>query len=111
MLRREYVKKLIDQYIKDDEYILDLIGLPAGTEAFPYPELLMISLGGPATYNFPMFVENINLNSTYFNCDMGGPSWMSVHVNSHDFYVNFWKENARLTTLNKLMSNKNINFS
>ena len=111
MLKREYVKKLINQYTKDDEYILDLVGLPPGTVSFPYPEMLMVSLGGFATYNFPMFVENINLNSTYFNCEMGGDSWIRVHVNSYDFYVNFWKENARLTTLDKLMSNKNINFS
>lgn len=111
MFKREYVKRLIDQYTKGDEYHLDLVGLPPGIEGFPYPEMLAVSLGGGATYNIPLFVENIDLNSTYINCDTGGESWVKVHINSNVFYRNFWKEFSNRVTIRQLMFNRNINYT
>jgi hypothetical protein len=109
MLKRNYVKKLLDYYIRgDNEYFLDVRTIN-GESVFPFPEICVIGLG--TSYNIPLFVENVDLATTYLNADMKGESWQTVHINSREFYVNFWKNNSRKLGIHKLMYNKNIIYS
>lgn len=101
MFKRQYVKKLLDAYTRgENEYYLDVVF--NGQRLFPYPEVIAVSVG--ESYNFPMFVENIYLNTTYFNSEMGGDEWQKVHGNSRDFYYNYWQNNAKFVALWRMMN-------
>ena len=115
LLSRNYVKKVLSVYKKNDKYFFDVMSLN-GAKVFPYAELLVIKLAYGACYNFPLFVENIDLKSTYVyssldseprvyedNLERYEDVWQKIHVNSNQFYFNFWKENSNLLTIEKMM--------
>lgn len=110
LLNREYVKLLLDHFTRGEDYHLSVIY--EGDDAYPFPEVCVVSLCLPGeAFNFPMFVENIFVDTTYFNSSMQGKAWKKIHCNSRDFYHHFWKENSKNTNIFNLFNNKNINFN
>jgi hypothetical protein len=63
ILNRDYAKKIIDTYIKGDEYHLEV----PGSSVQPLVETLIFSLGD--AYTIPLFVENVKFISTFDNRD------------------------------------------
>jgi len=58
--------------------------------------------GKGKVYNFPLFVEDIyKFNSTYLEEENRSNSFNSYHS-----ILNWWKENGKTTTLDKIMNNK-----
>ena len=63
IITRDYAAKIIDTYIKEDEYHLEI----PGSSIQPLVENLIFTLG--KTYTIPLFVENIKFSSTFENRD------------------------------------------
>ena len=115
IVTRDYAKKIIDTYIKDDGYHLEI----PGSDVQPLVENLIFCLGD--TYTIPLFVENTKFISTFENRDKdvtnGGKNnhkiaaelvlkwWKNVNL-----YVQTDKENkiVEKTELEMLMENYSL---
>lgn len=65
ILKRDYAKKIVNTFIKDNKFILEL---PTPNTAIqPLIENLLFSTG--KAYTIPLFIENIDFNSTFVNTD------------------------------------------
>jgi FkbM family methyltransferase len=98
LIRREYAKKLVDKYcISDTHFNLDnfnvKIQISPGEytvyDLFPIVENILFE-GVGVVYNCPLFVEDINNTSTNFVKDIGNSN-DSIHIDSHNFVLNWWK--------------------
>lgn len=87
LLRRSHAKKILDRHWKEPNVIsLDILD---GTWGFLYPiiEHTLYRNYGSKVYNFPMFLENINL-SGFQGWDV---TYNVNHIVSHKIYADLWK--------------------
>lgn len=99
LIRRDYARRLIEDYCPGDQYTLFLKGDP---NAIPFAENVIYFLGEPHTYTLPLFVENVEFNSVFY------PNFIpNTHkdnnVKSSQFVYNWWKENGPNKTIRDLL--------
>lgn len=104
ILTRDYAKKIIDNYIKDDTYHLEVVNC----DVMPLIEnIIFTSLG--KTYTIPLFVENTEFVSTFENNDddvNGGQK--TNHKVARDLVLGWWtnknknKMNLNCTTKSEI---------
>lgn len=86
ILTRDYAKKILDTYVRGDEYFLEI----PNSETQPLVENLIFCLGD--TYTIPLFVENVKFISTFENRDddvnNGGKN---NHKIAAELVLNWWK--------------------
>jgi FkbM family methyltransferase len=84
---REYAKKIIDTYIKDNIYHLEI----PNQEVMPLIENILFSSIGK-TYTIPLFVENNEFISTFENNDDDvNKGQKTNHKVASDLVLNYWK--------------------
>ena len=92
ILTREGAKKIIDTYIKDDTYVLEV----PNQDIMPLIENIIFA-SVVNTHTIPLFVENINFKSTFENRDNDvRDGQKNNHVISHDIVLNMWKTRKKL---------------
>jgi hypothetical protein len=92
ILTRDYAKKIIDTYIKDDTFHLEV----PNCEVMPLIEnILFTSLG--KTYTVPLFVENIEFDSTFSKDqdDDVNAGQKNNHKVAHEIVLNYWKNKMK----------------
>ena len=86
IITRDYAKKIIDSYIKEDSYHLEI----PGSSTQPLVENLIYTIG--KTYTAPLFVENVKFISTFENRDSDvNDGGKNNHKKSHELVLNLWK--------------------
>lgn len=87
ILTREYAKKLIDTYIREDSYHLEI----PNSDVMPLIEnILFTSIG--KTYTYPLFVEEIKFQSTHIGKDDDVVDGQKTnHYAAHKKVLNWWK--------------------
>jgi hypothetical protein len=87
IMTRDYATKIINTYIKDDSYHLEI----PNQDVMPLIEnILFASIG--KTYTYPIFVENIDFKSTFVgNDDDVSNGQKTNHKKSRDIVLNYWK--------------------
>tara|TARA_S200002703_G_scaffold137239_1_gene126922 strand:- start:126 stop:2261 length:2136 start_codon:yes stop_codon:yes gene_type:complete len=109
MITRNYAKKIIDRYIREDSYDLTIYG----TNFYPMPEnVLFYGIG--KVYSVDLFVENQKFNSTFTETVGIEGGIKEHHTESYEHVINWWKNNSE-TTVYKLLglsdpSNELIDF-
>jgi FkbM family methyltransferase len=88
IVTRDYAKKIIDTYIKDGTYHLEI----PNNDIMPLIENILFSSIGK-TYTIPLFVENTEFISTYQNSDDDdvNDGQKTNHKVASDFVLNYWK--------------------
>ena len=101
LIKREYVKLLLDLYYFDDFFNLDI-------ENLNYPPVIehLLFTNKPGTYCFPLFVEDCyithstllpeNAHSELINGQ--GP----MHHFSYDCVMNWWKNEGKIMTIDEI---------
>jgi FkbM family methyltransferase len=85
IITRDYAKTLIDTYIRNDTYHLDV----PNSEVMPLIENLLF-VG--KTYTAPLFIENIEFNSTFVGSDDDvNAGQKRDHYYAHETVLNYWK--------------------
>jgi len=116
IIKREYAQKLINQYIKGDTFHLEV----PSNDVMPLAENIIYTGLGKA-YCYPLFVENINLISTFaqsYESDESKSSDFSdghkvYHREAHRHVFNWWKD-KNMTLLDKYVKepeNAETNFN
>ncbi len=89
IITRDYAKRLIDTYIQNDTYHLEV----PNSEVMPLIENLLF-VG--KTYTIPLFVENIEFNSTFVGSDDDvNDGQKRDHYYAHETVLNYWKGNLQ----------------
>ena len=83
IFKREYVKRLLDAYVKEDSFCLEVEDL------MPIGENILFTPG--KTYSYPLFVENTNINSTDVNDPEINDGQKPNHHYASNFILNWWK--------------------
>lgn len=99
IITREYAKKIIDKYLIDNEYKLEL-----ETDIMPLVEnILFTELG--KVYTVPLFVEDISFQSTFKKEDDDdiNDGQKNNHYNAHTIVLNYWK-NMTKTDIEELLT-------
>jgi GR25 family glycosyltransferase involved in LPS biosynthesis len=93
IVKREYAKKLIDTYCQEDSFHLEI----PNQEIMPLIEnILFTSLG--KTYTYPIFVEDINFESTFVGTDDDvNNGQKNNHYKAHQSVLNWWKNCEKIT--------------
>jgi hypothetical protein len=117
LLKREYIDRLLKQYMRDDEYFIDVIvpnrykHLVDDPIIFLANESYMVSLAKEGeSFNFPIFTENQKFTTTFSsssNLAKKHPMTEYVKYNSREFYDTFWKYVFKYTSIENLMYNPN----
>ena len=98
IMNREYAKKIIDNYCIGDTFHLEL----KGQDVMPLGEnILFTSIG--RVYTFPLFVENVDIPTTNVNDSELQNEQKPNHIYSSEYVHNWWKNNGKNTTIDKLM--------
>ena len=96
ILTRDYAKKIIDTYIKGDEYVLEI----PNQELMPLIENILLASVGK-TYTVPLFVENTKFNSTFVGYDDDVKDGHKTnHKIARELVLNYWRN------ISNLMENK-----
>lgn len=103
LVKREYAKKLLDTYYKDDKIVMKVQDPEPyyykGYDFFPdfhkYPyaeSLLLRGLGN--VYTLPILAENVNFPATFFlnNPDFYKEAQKPGHFQSYEISMKWWKE-------------------
>lgn len=87
IVTRSYAKKLIDTYIVDGSFHLEI----PNAEIMPLIENILFTTG--KTYTIPLFVENIQFDSTFSKeqDDDVNNGQKNNHKVAHDIVLNYWK--------------------
>jgi GT2 family glycosyltransferase/GR25 family glycosyltransferase involved in LPS biosynthesis len=89
ILKRDYAKKIIDTYIKDGAYHLELKN--SGTQPL-IENVLFTDLG--EVYSIALFVENPKYDSTFcVNLEHNVELHQQTHINSYNKVINMWNNN------------------
>ena len=89
IITRDYVKMLINTYIRNDTYHLEV----PNSEVMPLIENILFS---GKTYTAPLFVENIEFNSTFVGSDDDvNDGQKRDHYYAHETVLNYWKGNLQ----------------
>ena len=99
IITRDYAEMLIDTYIQNDTYHLEV----PNSEVMPLIENLLFV---DKTYTAPLFVENIEFNSTFVGSDDDvNDGQKRDHYYAHETVLNYWKGNLQE---NKMSKNKSF---
>ena len=91
ILTREGAKKIIDTYIKNDTYILEV----PNQDIMPLIENIIFS-SVINTHTIPLFVENVNFKSTFENKDNDvRDGQKNNHKIAHEIVLNMWKSRKK----------------
>lgn len=97
IMTRDYVKKVIDRHIFDDEYRLEI----PGTEFYPMPEtVLFYGLG--KVYSVDLFVEETNFKSTFTDTENIPNGTKDHHAESHDAVMDWWKNTGHNLSVQRM---------
>lgn len=106
LIKREYAKKIIDQYCRDDGFVLDV----PGNDIYPIIEnILYCGLG--KVYNCPLFIESVKLPTTFLKeYEKAGFEGYDVenamkgdHYISSNYHKDLWKIAGLHANLKKIM--------
>jgi len=78
ILKRSYAEKIVNTFIKDNKFILELPEPNTGVQ--PLIENLLFTIG--KTYTIPLFIENIDFSSTFVKTDNDVDA-ATLHKNNH----------------------------
>jgi hypothetical protein len=99
IIKREYAKYIIDNYIVDGTYHLEL----RDAEVQPLIENILYTSAGKV-YTIPMFVEDVGFTSTFEGGDGDVKDGQKRnHYYAHDYIINWWKDNGEQRTIEELM--------
>lgn len=99
IIKRDYAKVLIDSYIKEDSYHLEL----SDAEVMPLIENILFATSNKC-YTLPLFVEQIQFKSTFEGDDDDVKDGQKRnHYFTHDFVLNWWKENGNSKSIENIM--------
>jgi hypothetical protein len=102
IMKRDYAKTIIDNYIIDDTYHLEI----KGADVMPLIENMLFSNIGK-TYTIPLFVEHVNFTSTFDGGDDDVKNGQKKnHYYTHDYIINWWKDNGLDKSIEELMAKK-----
>jgi hypothetical protein len=88
ILKREYAKKILDRYVLEDSYHLEILD----TEFYPMPEnVLFYGLG--KVYSINLFVEDQKLQSTFTEVNGLTTGQKEYHTETYQHVINWWKTN------------------
>jgi len=92
IITREYAKKLIDTYIKGDTFHLEI----PNCEIMPLIENILFTTG--KTYTVPLFVENIEFDSTFSKDQDDDVNFgqKNNHKIAHNIVLNYWKSKMEI---------------
>jgi GR25 family glycosyltransferase involved in LPS biosynthesis len=106
ILTRAYAKKIIDTFIEEDAFNLNL----PNQNVMPLIENILFSSVGKC-YTIPLFVENINFQSTFVDKDEDVVDGHKTnHKKAANVVLNYWKNknNEDVITLDTLLSDYSI---
>lgn len=87
IMTRDYAKKIIDTYIKENSYHLEI----PNYNVMPLIENILFASVGK-TYTCPLFVENIDFKSTFVgNDDDVNDGQKTNHKRARDLVLNYWQ--------------------
>lgn len=90
IVTRDYAKKLIDTYIKEDHFHLEI----PNSEVMPLIENILFASVGKS-YTYPLFVEEIKFNSTFVGKDDDvNDGQKNNHRVAHEKVLNWWKSKS-----------------
>ena len=92
IIKRNYTKKIINTYIKEDTYHLEV----PDSDVMPINENILYTVLGKA-YSIPLFVEDVGVSSTHIEDTELQGGHKPNHVYSSNFILNWWKENLMKT--------------
>ena len=99
IVKRDYAKYIIDNYIQDNVYHLEL----KDAEIQPLIENILYTSAGKV-YTIPMFVEDVSFTSTFEGGDGDVKDGQKRnHYYTHDYIINWWKDNGSTRTVEELM--------
>lgn len=99
IVKREYAKFIIDNYIIGDTYHLEL----KDAEVMPLIENILFA-STHKCYTIPLFVEDIIFTSTFEGDDGDVKDGQKRnHYFTHDFVLNWWKDNENIKSIEELM--------
>jgi hypothetical protein len=99
IIKRSYAKFLIDSYIREDSYHLEL----ENAEVMPLIENILFA-SGHKCYTIPLFVENIEFISTFDGDDIDVKHGQKRnHRFTHYYIINWWKNTGKNKTIEELM--------
>jgi FkbM family methyltransferase len=88
ILTRDYAKKIIDTYIKGDEYVLEI----PNQDIMPLIENILFASVGKS-YTIPLFVENTQFNSTFVGYDDDVKDGHKTnHKIARQLVLNYWSK-------------------
>jgi FkbM family methyltransferase len=88
ILTRDYAKKIIDTYIKGDEYVLEI----PNQDIMPLIENILFASVGKS-YTIPLFVENTQFNSTFVGYDDDVKDGHKTnHKVARQLVLNYWSK-------------------
>jgi len=106
ILKRGYAKKLIDTYVKDNEYFLEV----PNSDVMPLIEnILFTSLG--KCYTVPLFVEEIKFESTFTKQqdDDVNVGQKRNHYHASQIVLDWWKnKKVKFKNMNKMINKTDI---
>jgi hypothetical protein len=99
IVKREYAKFIIDNYIIGDTYHLEL----KDADVMPLIENILFA-STHKCYTIPLFVEDIIFTSTFEGDDGDVKDGQKRnHYFTHDFVLNWWKDNGNVKSIEELM--------
>lgn len=109
ILTRDYAKKIIDTYIKDEYYQLEI----PNADIMPLIENILFASVGK-TYTIPLFVENLNFNSTFVGYDDDVKDGHKTnHKIARELVLNYWmksksSDDVEKTELEQLLTDYSL---
>lgn len=98
LIKKTYAKKLIDLYFNDKKYFLKI---EYNETAIPYIESILFSPAVKNAYTIPLFYENINFVSTFYQHFIESTHKES-QVDSSNYVKYWWKIKGKELTLDDL---------
>jgi GR25 family glycosyltransferase involved in LPS biosynthesis len=93
ILKRAYAEKIVKTYIDNESFKLELPDPYSHIQ--PLIENILFTLG--KTYTIPLFVENINLESTFCkDLNHNKDLHQQTHITSHKTILNLWKNKKNI---------------
>ena len=98
IITRDYAKKIIDAYVKNDHYLLEV----PNQEVMPLIENMLFACLGK-TYTIPLLVENVKFGSTFEGADDDvKDGHKNNHVIARNLVLNHFKKKINLIEESKL---------
>lgn len=109
LIKRNYAKELIDFYCSNEQYFLRV---KDEDTTIPCVEHCLFSMAKENAYTIPLFYENINFVSTFYEHFIES-THKNFQVNSSNYVKNWWKLKSKNVFLNNLklsqLTNKKMN--